>query len=71
LEDEGGLGIGVGKKYSAYLLQIGHGEGTGLSPDYLANRADKKLRGHLGKKLHGNREIVTEQEVGKWAPRAW
>jgi len=43
----------------------------GLSPDYLANRADKKLRGHLGKKLHGNREIVTEQEVGKWAPRAW
>jgi len=24
-------------------------EGTGTRPDYLVNRADKKMRGHLGK----------------------
>jgi len=41
-------------------------EGTGTRPDYLANRADKKMRGCLRKKMHGNREIV-----GDWAVVVW
>ena len=39
-------------------------EGTETRPDYLANRADKKMRGRLGKKLHGNREIAGQVSSG-------
>jgi len=35
-------------------------EGTGIRPDYLVNRADKKIEGSFGEKLHGNREISGE-----------
>ena len=41
-------------------VRITGGEGTGTRPDYVVNRYEKKLRGHSGKKLHKNREIVVD-----------
>ena len=38
-------------------LQIRWDEGTGTRPDYVLT---KTMSGHLGKKLHGNREIAGE-----------
>ena len=35
---------------------MGKREGTGIRPDYLANRAVQKNEGPLAKKLNGNRE---------------
>jgi len=35
----------------------------------LLGESTKKLRSHS--ELHGNREIVAEEEMGKWAPRTW
>jgi len=36
--------------------------GTGSRPDYLANRDDQRMRGHL----HENRELAGEWAVGVW-----
>ena len=53
----------------------GHLPGNGLYWDYARLLRElcaiKKMRGHLGKKLHGNREIAVVRAVGVWVQPFW
>jgi len=48
-------------------LKVAQGEGTGTRQDYLANRADKKIEGPLGKKIARK----SRNFIGRSMSRIW
>jgi len=50
----------IGSQNQSVDFNVGLRGGSGTRPDYLVNCTDQKMRGHWGKKLHGNREKAGE-----------